>query len=200
MNARAWTILTLVLAGGCSATVVPPAAPKDPVAVYLTDYGRHSSILLPNAAGAELTEYAWGEWDWFALGDAHWYTAPRTLFFAKDATLGMRTLPMPSNIEALTNKLGADSIVRIECSGKLVEALREQLNEKFSARSVTLMNSSYSELWQVKDDSEHYWLGHNCNHVTARWLKELGCKIEGSPVLSHFKVTRVISASSAPSN
>jgi hypothetical protein len=190
MTGRNLAILALLLAGGCSATVVPPSAPVNPVAVYLTDYGRHSSIVLPNHSGTELTEYDWGDWDWFALGDAHWYTAPRTLFFSRHATIGLRNIPMQSNLEQLKRELGADAVVRIECSQSLVEALRKRLDEKFSAGSTTLMKSDYSKLWQVKDDSERYWLGHNCNHMTARWLKQLGCKIRGWPVLSHFKVAR----------
>jgi hypothetical protein len=56
----------LLLCGGCTTTIVPPRAPADPVSVYVTDYGRHSSILLPDPRG-HLTEYAFGDWNWFAL-------------------------------------------------------------------------------------------------------------------------------------
>jgi hypothetical protein len=39
----------------------------------------------------------------------------------------------------------------------------------------------------VKDD-EHYCILHNCNHVTAGWLRDLGCEVHGPAMFSHFQV------------
>ena len=49
-------LTTLSSLCGC-ATVVPPPPPSDPSAMYLTSYGKHSSILLRDPRG-HLTEYA----------------------------------------------------------------------------------------------------------------------------------------------
>jgi hypothetical protein len=49
------------------------------------------------------------------------------------------------------------------------------------------MYSPVHQLYFVKD-SEPYGVGHNCNHFTAEWLERLGCRIEGSPVTSRFKL------------
>jgi len=52
-----WSVPRLLLiliatgAGGCATTVVPPPHPFEPVPVFLTDYGRHSSLLLPDPRG-----------------------------------------------------------------------------------------------------------------------------------------------------
>jgi hypothetical protein len=103
------------------------------------------------------------------------------------ATLGERNVPAQKTTAALRKLLAADRVIPIEVSADRAESLRMKLNERFSAASTTLKYSSYSQLWHVKDD-EHYWLFHNCNHLMASWLRELGCKVDGNPILSNFKL------------
>ena len=188
MNAAAWLIFSVIatLIGGCSATIVLPKAPVDPTTVYVADYARHSSLVLPRPDGG-WTEYAWGEWDWYARGNAHWYQAPRAMFFSDRSTLSQRNFGAKKDAHALQRALGANHLLAIQCSRERVEALRNRLNEHFSRNSLTLMHSDYSEMDHVQDD-EHYWAFHNCNHVTARWLRALGCDVKGEPFLSHFKM------------
>src|SRR4051794_37158104 len=50
---------------GCGGPVRPPANVRDPVPIYVTDYGRHSTLLLPTDDG-RLEEFAFGDWDWLA--------------------------------------------------------------------------------------------------------------------------------------
>ena len=189
MSARRRAIFSVVfmlLTCGCSATIIPPPAPVNPVPVYVADFGRHSSLILPNPARG-WTEYSWAEWDWFARGNAHWYMAPRALFFSDHSTLCQRNFGPQKNEQALRHKLGASRITQIDCSADRVAALRDCLNERFSRQSLSLYHGGYSEMDHVIDD-EHYWLGRNCNQMTARWLRQLGCDVRGWPFLSHFKL------------
>src|SRR5262249_36080850 len=110
MSFRGAAIFLVMLAGGCSATIIPPPQPDPATTVYIADYGRPSSLLLPNPASGGWTEYAWGDWDWFALGDAHWYMIPRTAFFSDQATLCLLNIPHAQNPQALQRTLGADQI------------------------------------------------------------------------------------------
>ena len=53
---------------GCVTVVRPPAAPADPVEVYLLDHGRTPSLVLPGGDGGS-TRWAYGDWRWYALGE-----------------------------------------------------------------------------------------------------------------------------------
>ena len=70
--------MVLLSLTGCSWTVRPPAHPSSPVNVYLTDYGRHTSLILPTPDN-RLAEYAFGDWDFFALGHAGFLNGIRAL-------------------------------------------------------------------------------------------------------------------------
>src|SRR4051812_31909619 len=74
---------------GCATTVIPPARPYDPVTVYLTDYGRHSSVIIPSPQGG-YDEWAFGDWEFFALGHTQTWIAIRAMLHSPQATLGRR--------------------------------------------------------------------------------------------------------------
>ena len=94
-------IITTTGAGGCATTIVPPPHPVEPVPVFITDYGRHSSLLLPHPGGG-FTEYAFGDWNWFALKRTTSGDALQALFFSPASTLGRRQLSTPDNLTAIT--------------------------------------------------------------------------------------------------
>jgi len=180
-------LLVLLLSGGCTTTVVPPAHPKNPVTVYLTDYGRHSSILLPVPSGG-YDEFAFGDWDFFALGDTQWRSAIRAIFNSHQSTLGRRHLQIDSNSSNIIDIVKCDRVMQFQASKDEIEELILNLNARFRRRYTALIYSSHSELYHVPD-TEHYWLLHNCNHVTAEWLSQLGCQIHGPAFLSNFVVS-----------
>src|SRR5689334_13559900 len=67
---RVVTLLFLIgpalAGGGCGGTITPPRAVRDPVPVYVADYGRHATLLLPVEDGG-LEEFAFGDWRWLAM-------------------------------------------------------------------------------------------------------------------------------------
>ncbi len=183
---RISSFLLLFLAG-CSTIVIPPAHVVDPATVYLTDYGRHSSLLLP-ASGGDYDEYAFGDWRFFAKGEARWWVGLRALLGSPQATLGRRHVAASSDPAALKNALKCEKLTRLEVSGPRAESLSQHLAARFQASSTTQpVYSSYSELYHVPDET-HYWFCHNCNHETADWLRELGCQVRGLSIFSRFVV------------
>src|SRR5436305_9556057 len=99
-RANLLVLIVVALVGGCATRIVPPAAPSNPVAVYVTDYGRHSSILLPMGDG-HLMEYSYGDWEYYALNKYKWYIGATKLIMSDASGLGRRILPHPGTDEAL---------------------------------------------------------------------------------------------------
>jgi hypothetical protein len=190
-------LLVLIGSAGCSATIVPPAKVSDPVDVFVADYGRHSSLLLPTPVGQVITytEYAFGDWRWFAEGDTRPTVAVAAMFHSPQATLGRRqvTRPNPGSEDDETRFARAvecDKLIRFQCDRARVEKFASELDARYVREAQppnVVIYSDYSELNHVKDP-ECYSALHNCNHVTAKWLRDLGCDVRGTPMLSHYKL------------
>jgi hypothetical protein len=103
------------------------------------------------------------------------------------SSFGRRIIPAPESDEALAKTLEADRVMHLQVSSEPAEKLLDKLNHRFEKHADTKMYSDYSMMDQVKD-SEHYWILNNCNHVTMRWLKKLGCRVDGFGIMSHFKL------------
>jgi hypothetical protein len=83
--------LWLLVAAGCTNTIFPPRAAGPTTSIYVADYGRHSSLLLPTSLPDKtLVEYAFGDYEWFARGDTRWWVAVVAMLHSPQATLGRR--------------------------------------------------------------------------------------------------------------
>lgn len=183
IGVRVSSLLALLISG-CSTQVVPPSHPADAVNVYLTDYGKHSSVVLPVKTGG-YDEYAFGDWDYFAQGHNGIFNAIRALLGSPQATLGRRHLDAQPDDTAMMHLLGANRLMRLAVERKASDSLLNELDARFRSDGNPIFYSDYSKLYHVPDP-EHYWGGNNCNHVTAGWLRKLGCEIHGSSVWSNF--------------
>ena len=179
----------LALLCGCSATIIPPAAPHDPVTIAVTDYGRHASLVLPGEDGTGSVEYTFGDWDWFAAGHNGPTDAVQAMLWSKGSTLGRRHVNLKPESPDLINELLADRIMLLRVPRDRAVALRDALGERFDLRANQSLYNQVMELHFIPDP-ENYGLFHNCNHVTARWLRELGCSVAGSAVTSDFRIAR----------
>jgi hypothetical protein len=176
-------VLTLLGSAGCTTYVIPPTHPSGPATVYLTDYGRHSSVLLPTAQG-DLDEYAYGDWNFWAIERTpRWWHGLRALFGSPQATLAWRRVPAPVSDAELLKILKCDRLMKFEVDGARARELSDRLHARYKASPTTSpVFSSYSNMYHVKDD-ELYWGCHNCNHATKQWLQALGCDVRGMAVL-----------------
>jgi len=170
----------------CATKVTPPPHPISPVAVYVTDYGRHSSLLLPTNDG-HLIEYAYGDWDYYALSKYRWYIGATALFYSEASGLGRRVLPYPPDQEALCKLLCSKRLLKLEIEQRKVFELLNDLDDRYRKRIDSLVYNKDQALYFVTDDA-HYSLFHTCNQATADWLTRLGCTVEGWPVLSNFEL------------
>jgi len=173
---------------GCAATVIPPFDPPEPVAIFLTDYGRHSSILIPTDNGT-LVEWAFGDFDFFARERWRWWDMIRVVIYSPRSTLGCRYLWLPSDVAVLESELRLPRVQKLVVSGPRAAKLLAQLQERFDARLDTLVYGPTTELWFV-EDPDSYTICTNCNNKTAVWLRELGCEVRGWPLTSGFRVVQ----------
>ena len=81
------------------------------------------------------------------------------------------------------------NLARVNCERTDVDALVQRLNARYEAalRSQKPVTNPDNGIEFVKD-SEHYSMLNNCNHLTARSLEQLGCRVQGLVVSSKFSV------------
>ncbi|MBI4565348.1 MAG: DUF2459 domain-containing protein [Planctomycetes bacterium] len=183
-------LLAVAIAGaasitGCLASIRPPAEPSDPVTVVLVDYGYHSSLVLSTPEGGSI-EYAYGEWDWFALNKNSVFDAISTVC-PSQGTLGRREHAAPPDPEPLRAHISCQEMFALAVARADAEALRQRLEARFQKAIATRIHNPETGLDHVKDD-ESYTCLNNCNPVVLRWLRELGCDIGGSPCFARFRV------------
>ena len=180
-------VISAASAGCITTTVIPPAPSGDDVPVFVTDYSRHSSILLPAPEG-HYNEYAFGDFNWFALSKTHASDGARALFWSAGSTLGRRQLKLADNIDAVVHDTDAETVIRFKASRVRVNALIAQLDAAYYARHDTVTYNPDSSMWFVRS-RERYNALHNCNHLTARWLRQLGCNVRGAAIFSKFRIS-----------
>ncbi|HVT90608.1 MAG TPA: hypothetical protein VHD56_17265 [Tepidisphaeraceae bacterium] len=179
-------LILLALVSGCTTHVIPPSNPTLPVTVYLTDYGKHSSLLLPSNSGG-YDEYAFGDWDYFALGHTNLFVTIRAMISSPQASFGRRHVDaQPSELQ---QKIGAKRLMQFDVSREKADSLSHSLDARFHRATTQPFYSDYSQLYQVRDP-KHYWVLHNCNNETADWLRKLDCRIDGTALFSSFLVTQ----------
>jgi hypothetical protein len=179
--------LALMLAAGCTSLVSPPATPIDPTGIYLADYGKHASLLFVHKG--KLTEYAFGDFDWFALNKNKWPDAMRALFVSRGGGLGRRELAPPATTQNVADYVGARRVMGFAVSSSRVEALADALAKEYDQHAEVMVYNSLIQLYFVHVP-ERYWMFHNCNHVVARWLRALDVDVGGLTTTSDFRIRR----------
>jgi hypothetical protein len=184
LRTAAMTFMGALLVG-CGTHVTPPLNPPDPTAIYLCDYGVHSSLLLPISKG-RYVEFLYGDWNWAALGHNTPFDAIGALCFSQQPTLGRRFIteePWKDQPQPLD---GPISETRLIVDGSGCTEVVNRLMARWEKHRSTAITTG-SELSYVKDDVPYSWT-HDCNHLTAECLRAMGCKVDGLPFWSNFKV------------
>ena len=122
-----------------------------------------------------------------ALGRTGPLDALSAVFVSQQSALGSRVVRieggrMPPNTAAIPERINGFYASRAD-----VERLALALERRHRGRLHTGIRNLDDETVYVKD-LEHYWLGHQCNHVTLRWLAKLGCDVRGLLPTSHFRL------------
>lgn len=187
-----WRSLAIALLApvlsACSATILPPSQPSDPVIVVLLDHGRHSSLVLPDPSGGAL-RYSYGDWDYYVMRDTALASGARALFRRTPAALGRQHLMVAPESDSLLLALHVEVVQswRIEVERSRVTRLRDDLEQQFASALDTRVYSPWFGVDFVRHPTP-YTLNHNSNYLVGVWLTELGCEIRGQPILSSWTV------------
>lgn len=183
-------LLLSLLSGGCAGTVRPVSRPLNPVAVYLTDYGVHSSLVLPLHNG-KYVEYCFGDWGYSVENHDGPNDAVGALMVSQGSAFGRRYLSadpqtdepvVPPNVNP-----SLKHITRLVASREKVESLLQELDDRYSRDPQPPTVNPENGIAYVHDD-QPYSIGNNCNHLTAAELEKLGFEVDGPTWISGFHV------------
>jgi hypothetical protein len=177
-------VLCAALAG-CGAHITPPAFSSldEPAVVILTDYGRHSSLILPREGAA--AEFAYGQLGWYALNKRAWWRSPAATLLPNPGAFGTRTLAASPDREPPPDGPAMQHTYAIAVERAGVDRLLRELDARFAAGAGPTINNPESGLLFVRD-GHTYWVLNNCNTEVARWLRTLGCRVDGPSVWAKF--------------
>lgn len=183
---RRYSLLPLLLAG-CTIHVTPPAPVSEPSSVYIADYGRHSSLILPRGGGG-LVEYAYGEWEWFAEGHDECVRVVPVLFWPTPGTLGHRELPHHDASAPLRIALCAERLLTLQVEARRCRELLRRLDERFAAGAARRSLYNILAAMEFVPDPDPYCICSDCNTKVADWLRELGCEVRGGGFAADFEL------------
>jgi hypothetical protein len=165
----------------------PAPAEYDVVHVYVTDYGVHSAVVLPLPPESEhpYVEYAFGDFNYAARSRNAPWDALGALFLSFGSGFGRTYIDADPVSGAPMFERIPKRVQRLAAPRAKVDALLTDLNRRFVAgRGPAVVNPRTKVTWV--HDREHYSWANNCNHLTARSLKEMGFEVSGLPTVSKF--------------
>jgi hypothetical protein len=175
-------LFTLVAASGlpgCATTsIVPPPVPADPIEVFVLDHGRTTSLAIAASDGGML-RYAYGDWDYYALGRNDFLHGVAAVLWPTQAGLGRGVLEGPPTEASLRRQLtGLEAIHALRVERALGREFERRMEALFDSRRETRVDNHLYKLSFVHHPRPYtyFW---NSNHAVASWLRELGCVTRG---------------------
>jgi hypothetical protein len=178
--APVWLPVVFALSG-CVTTLIPPKSPVDPVDVFIVDHGRTTSLVIPSSDGGAL-RYAYGDWNWYALGRTDLYHGIAALLWPTRSALGRAELRSATTAAEISSRFHVVQINRervrtFEKSMELLYAAGREQEVENPAVGLSFVPHPrpYTYFW-------------NSNHAVASWLRELGCRTRGASFHASWRV------------
>ncbi len=188
LGALAIGALTLFGLSSCAWKVVPPRDAAEPVPVFVSEYGRHTRLALPDRTAA-FFEYGFGEWNFYGLEKRGVFSALRAITGLGRGAFSRRKLPYTLEESRFVQAAGSRRSVRLFVERSRAEELRYELEGRWRANLRTVVIRAWDHI-PVSPDRARYHLFHNSNQAVAGWLKRLGCRVIGCPITSNFQVVK----------
>ena len=181
LRTRMSTLLMIVAAGAlpaCTTTVVQPDSPAAPVQVFIVDHGRTSSLVIPSEDGGML-RYAYGDWNYYALGKTDLWHGIAALLWPTRSGLGRASLQGPATVESVQRQVtSAHLVLPVNVEHARVLAFEQEMEALYHSRQATEVENPLYGLTFVYHPRPYtyFW---NSNHAVASWLRALGCETHG---------------------
>ena len=180
--------LTILGLSNCAWKIVPPARVADPVPVFVSEYGRHTRLALPDRTTA-FFEYGFGEWNFYGLEKQGGFSALRAISGLGAGALSRRELPYSLSQSEFASFAGSSRSASLSVERSLTEDLRRVLENRWRSNAAVVAVRGRDGV-PVSRDPAAYHLFDNSNHVVARWLERLGCRVRGYPMTSNFELIK----------
>ena len=181
-------VLAFLVLSGCAWQVIPPAEVAEPVAVFLSEYGRHTRLALPDGSTV-FFEYGFGEWNFYGLEKQGVLSALRAISGLGEGALSRRQLPYTLNEAVFLHAAGGSRTARLWVERSLADRLREELEARWQANADAVVVRQMDQVAVSRDPAAYHLFG-NSNHAVAKWLERLGCRVLGYPITSDFEITK----------
>lgn len=169
------------------ATIIPPAAPLNPVTVYVVESGLHAHLVLP--LRDRWIQYEFGDWNYYALNRHGILHGLMALMVPTPGALGRRDIVDFDRSRQRWAQAGYQ-VLGFEVSAAEAVQLGRSLHHRFEQRALEqqrIVHNAQLGLNLVQDD-QAYSLLHNSNHELAEWLEALNCEIERLFLWSAFRL------------
>jgi hypothetical protein len=166
-------------------TIIPPNDVTVPVTVYVMNQDYHSRLILPTESG--FVQYAYGDWEYFALYQQTLQTALAALLIPTQGAFGRRAYPSLRDLQQATTTLYQGSLLSFTVSQAKAAQLLDTLNTRFEQKIDTAIVNSLNRMTFVQDHRD-YSLLHNSNHEVVEWLEALDCQVQGFILWAGFQV------------
>ena len=186
---RAVIVMALVFfIHGCSNRLVPPDVEGDAVTVYLVDHGRHPTLVLPRADTERWIRYTYGEWRWYAEGDAGLLRGMGALLWPTRGALGRGELRSPPRAAGVSADMpeGWAEVYEFEVAKDRAGALKDDLDDYFKEQT-RLHNPRFN--LDFSPHPESYWMFNNSNQKMVAWLRDLDVQVSGLGLFSNWQLT-----------
>jgi hypothetical protein len=168
----------LCVIGGCATTIIPPQAPAEPVEVFILDHGRTTSLVVPTDGG--MLRFAYGDWDYYALGRKDLYHGIAALLWPTRSALGRSAFSGAQAENAIReNSPAIRSLHALRVERARVSAFERSMAALYEAGREHEVENKTARLKFVPHPRPYTYLW-NSNHAVASWLRELGCETRGA--------------------
>ncbi|MFW5829292.1 MAG: hypothetical protein ACOCXA_03430 [Planctomycetota bacterium] len=188
MHCPAGLLWCCLFLSACTARVEPPTVPAErSVQIHLWEAGMHSGVILPLADGRGVS-YEYGEWSWVLERRNAWWRFFPAMLWPSRGYLMRREITDMDDAAALIISIDVDRLWTIAVEAEQARRLRARLLARF--RQHQSQSVPHHGHLAVPDDHAYHII-HNCNRVTGRWLRHLGCRVIGDGLSWNWTVQGV---------